>query len=155
TACRSRAPDAGVRPDYGQTTRTAWGSAPGSAPRTAAPGLMKLLHLPTRARWALACLLLAALAWLGGTIVRGRTVRFADGRAVTVLTVTSGTNHVFVSGKLWLQVLRPFLSEQRAAALGLQIQRVTTVTPSTIIWTRWQCPLTNAPARFASVRDRF
>jgi len=112
------------------------------------------LRLPRSAIAALAFVAAAALCWWWVAMREGRLVRFPDGREVSVLTVTYGTNHVFVEGPLWARVARRFVSLAKAYRLGLRIYERNTSTPTLMIWTVWRLPSTNRAPRFAAVRDR-
>jgi hypothetical protein len=82
------------------------------------------------------------------------TVTLPDGRKVTVIDVTYGTNHVHVEGPFYAKLAQRFVSRSRAFKLGLRVFEERSPWPSVMIWTRWQLPTTNAAPRFASVRDR-
>ena len=99
----------------------------------------------------------AGLLWWSDTLYHGAAVRLADGREVSALAVTYGTNHVFVDGKWWVKLLG-LASPARAFKLGLRIYRRQSSTPTLMVWTNWRPPPKNlgrefAP-RFASVCDR-
>jgi len=116
---------------------------------------LNLRRFPRWARYALAgAVALAFLGWLYLEFGWKHTVRLADGREVTVLAVTYGTNHVFIDGPFWLQPSRRFMSASKALQLGLQVHQRSSPYPSCMVWTRWHWPGTNGPPRFASVMDR-
>jgi hypothetical protein len=112
---------------------------------------------PARLRlWVVAALafaLAAGVVWWVSNRVRG-TVRLPDGREVTILAVTYGTNHVLIEGPLWAKVARRFVSRPRAHQLGLRIYERKFSEPTLVIWTHWRLPSTNEAPRYASLQDR-
>lgn len=111
-------------------------------------------RLPRWSRYALAgAVALVFLVWFCFEYAWSHTLRLADGREVTVLAVTYGTNHVFIEGPFWLQPARRFISASKALQLGLMMHQRSSAYPSCMVWTRWRWPGTNGPPRFASVMD--
>ena len=115
------------------------------------------MKTPARLRlWVVAALAFAVAAgmvWWASDRVRG-TVRLPDGREVTVLAVTYGTDHALIEGPFWAKIARRFLSRAKAHQLGLRIYERKFDQPTLIVWTHWRLPSTNEPPRYASVRDR-
>lgn len=106
-------------------------------------------------RWTLAAIGFAVAAgalWLL-VVGFGTSVTFPDGREVSILAVTYGTNHVYVEGPVYAKLARRFISRPRVHRLGLRIFEQHTPSPSLMIWTQWHLPSTNEAPRFASVLD--
>lgn len=107
-------------------------------------------------RWGIAAIAFVVAAGALWLLVVGfeDAVRLADGRKVTVVAVTCGTNHVFVDGPIHARLARKFVSRARAFELGLRIYEQSSRSPSIMVWTRWHLPSSNLAPRFALVRDR-
>ena len=115
------------------------------------------MKTPARLRlWVVAALafaLAAGVVWWASNRMR-RSVRLPDGREVTVLAVTYGTNHSLIEGPLWAKVARRFVSRPKAHQLGLRIYERKFNEPTLLIWTHWRLPSTNEAPRYASLQDR-
>lgn len=98
---------------------------------------------------ALAVVFAAIVVWYQ----RG-TVQLPDGRQVTVLSVTYGTNHTWVEGPLWAKAIRTFVSRRKALQYGLRIYEKKSAQPSLTVLTHWRLPSTNQAPHYASLRDR-
>ena len=102
---------------------------------------------------ALTFALAAGVVWWVSNRWRG-TVQLPDGRVVTVLAVTYGTNHTLIEGPLWAKAIRRFVSRPRAHQLGLRIYERKFEEPTLLIWTHWRLPSTGEAPRYASLQDR-
>ncbi len=63
-----------------------------------------------------------------------RTATLPDGRQVTLLAATFGTQHRFVVGKPWLRPLAPVLPDAWLKKLGMQVFSYTSPTPTLRVW---------------------
>lgn len=106
-------------------------------------------------RWTLAAFGFAVLAGFIAWLILGRgerTVRLADGRELSVVAVTYGTNHVLEEGPPWARLIARFGSRSMAYRFGYRSSGAyPSAVPSVMVWTRWASGNSNAPPNFASV----
>jgi hypothetical protein len=96
----------------------------------------------SRRRWwtvlGLTAVLFTAVAWYFWG--RPTSLKFPDGRVVTVRAVTWGTNHVYVEGSLLARLVWVFRSPAAAYRLGYFRFERSTPLPTCLLWTSWSLP---------------
>jgi hypothetical protein len=86
----------------------------------------------------LTAVLFTAAAWYFWG--RPTSLKFPDGRVVTVRAVTWGTNHVYVEGSLLSRLVWVFRSPAAAYRLGYFRFERSTPLPTCLVWTSWSLP---------------
>jgi len=108
-------------------------------------------------RWTVAAFAFAVVAGFIAWLILGkdgRTMRLADGREVSVIAVTYGTNHVLEQGPPWARLMARYGSRSMAYRFGFwSSDFYRSPTPSVMVWTRWRPGESNKPSNYASVAD--
>lgn len=94
-----------------------------------------------------------AITWLMLKSSEGRTIRLQDGRVLTLVSVTYGTDHRYVYGRPLVKAVAPVMPEKWSRDRGLRVANYTSAVPANVVW--FLCGRTDPikPSTFASVAD--
>lgn len=114
------------------------------------------MNRPLWKRWAVVVVAFAVLS-AGFAMWRGKIQRpevtLPDGRGVTLLQATCGTQHELEQGSVIARLIARVAGKNRAQRFGYRSIVHTTPSPALILWTLWPVPPTNPPPRYATVLD--
>lgn len=114
------------------------------------------MNRPLWRRWAIAVIAFTAVSvsiaiWYGS--VHRPELTLPDGRGVSLIQTTFGTQHELEQGSLAARLIARVAGKARAQRFGYRSIVQTTPMPALIVWTTWLKPPTNPPPRYASLID--
>src|SRR5436305_1727713 len=98
-------------------------------------------------------LLAVVLLWAIGRMNARRSIRFADGRRLTIQQVTYGTDHEFLYGKPWYRMMAAVVPAKWRQKLPVRVLRAKSSEPTLMIWGEWELSGTNRPAQAVAISE--